>query len=149
MVECLTRNRGVVDMSLTSVTVLSHWARYVYPCLILVQNRKIHPDMTEHCWPWTTESNQTKISTPLIQVVCYLRIDVQRVQHDNFGMASPVKSTCIARFTGCLDMALDDDLKPENLFYSKKRFTNYWSVKLLGIVWPVPFSNSVFRNQVA
>ena len=45
---------------------------------------------------------------------------MQRVQHDNFGMASPVKSTCIAMFTGCLDMALDDDLKPENLFYSKK-----------------------------
>ena len=36
--------------SLTSFTVLCLWARHIYPCLVLVQPRKVYLDIAENCW---------------------------------------------------------------------------------------------------
>ena len=46
-------------LSLTSVTVLCPWAKHINPCLVPVQSRKTHPDITENCWIGLKESNQT------------------------------------------------------------------------------------------
>ena len=47
MVECLTRDRGAAGSSLTGVTVLCPLASHMNPCLVLVQPRKTHSDITE------------------------------------------------------------------------------------------------------
>ena len=43
VVECLTRNRETLGLSLTGVTVLWSLKRHIYPSLVLVQPRKIVP----------------------------------------------------------------------------------------------------------
>ena len=43
VVECLTRDRRAAGSSLTGVTALCPKARPIYPCLVLVQPRKIRP----------------------------------------------------------------------------------------------------------
>ena len=62
VVECSTRDRGGVGSSLTGVTVVCSWARLIYPCLVLVQPSKTHPDITEKLLTGSKESNQTKQS---------------------------------------------------------------------------------------
>ena len=47
VVECLIQDRGFAGLSLTGVTTFCHWARHINPCLVLVQPRKTHPDITE------------------------------------------------------------------------------------------------------
>ena len=47
VVECLTRDRGVADLSLAGVIALCPCARHINPCLVLVQPRKTCPDITE------------------------------------------------------------------------------------------------------
>ena len=47
VVECLIWDRGVAGLSLTSATALCPWTRHINPCLVLVQPRKTHPDITE------------------------------------------------------------------------------------------------------
>ena len=47
MVECLSQDRGVAGSSLTGGIVLCPRERYINTCLVLVQPRKIHPDITE------------------------------------------------------------------------------------------------------
>ena len=47
VVECLTRDRGVVGSSLTVDTTLCPWAKCFILCLVLVQSRKTWPDMSE------------------------------------------------------------------------------------------------------
>ena len=47
MVERLTRDRGVTGSSLIGVTALCTRARYIYPCLLLVQPRKTNFHITE------------------------------------------------------------------------------------------------------
>ena len=47
VVECLTHDRGVVGLSLSSITALCRWARHINPCLVVVQPRKTRPNMTE------------------------------------------------------------------------------------------------------
>ena len=47
VVECLTGDWRAAGSSLTSVTVLCPWVRYIYPCIVLVQPRKTHPDIIE------------------------------------------------------------------------------------------------------
>ena len=59
VVECLTRDRGAVGMSLTSVTVLCPRARHINPSLVLVQPRKTRPCITERLLMGRKESNQT------------------------------------------------------------------------------------------
>ena len=60
VVECLTRDRGAVGLSLTGVTALYPWARHINPSLVLVQPRKTHPYRTERLLMGRKESNQTK-----------------------------------------------------------------------------------------
>ena len=48
VVECLTRERGVVGFSITSSTMLCPQARHINPCLVLVQPRKTHPNISEN-----------------------------------------------------------------------------------------------------
>ena len=47
VVECLTLDLGVEGLSLTGATELSPWARHINLCLVIVQPRKTHPDLTE------------------------------------------------------------------------------------------------------
>ena len=47
VVECLTRDREVAGSSLTGVAALCPRARLINPCLVLVQPRKTHPDITQ------------------------------------------------------------------------------------------------------
>ena len=47
VVECLSRDQGVAGLSITSVTALCPLAKHIYPCLVLVQTRKICPGITE------------------------------------------------------------------------------------------------------
>ena len=44
VVECLSRDREVAG---SSITALCPWARDINPCLVLVQPRKTHPNITE------------------------------------------------------------------------------------------------------
>ena len=46
-VKCLTGDRGLVGLSLTRSTALCSGARQFILCLVLVQTRKTHPNMTE------------------------------------------------------------------------------------------------------
>ena len=55
VVEYLTRDRGAVGLSLTGVTVLCPSVRHIKPCLLLVQPRKTHPDITEKLLTGTKE----------------------------------------------------------------------------------------------
>ena len=61
VVECLTRDRGAAGSSLTGVTALCPWARYMYidPSLVLVQPRKTRPFITERLLMGRKELNQT------------------------------------------------------------------------------------------
>ena len=52
VLECLTRDRGVVGSSLTGVTALCPCARHIYPCIVLVHFRKTCPDITEKTVDW-------------------------------------------------------------------------------------------------
>ena len=47
VVECSTRDRGVVGSSLIGVTALCPWARHINLYLILVKLRKTRPDINE------------------------------------------------------------------------------------------------------
>ena len=47
VVECLTLDLGVEGLSLTGATELSPWARHINLCLVIVQPRKTHPNLTE------------------------------------------------------------------------------------------------------
>ena len=47
VVECLTQDRGATGSSLTGLTVLCPGAKYIYPCLVLVQPKKTRTDITE------------------------------------------------------------------------------------------------------
>ena len=47
--------------SLTGITMLCPWAWPIYPCLVLVQPRKTHPDITEKIVDWDVK-NQIKQS---------------------------------------------------------------------------------------
>ena len=59
MVECLTQDRGVTGLSLTSVTALCPRARHINPSLVLVQPRKTRPYITERLLMRRKESNPT------------------------------------------------------------------------------------------
>ena len=59
VVECLTRDRGAGDSSLTSFTALWPWARHSHPGLVLVQPRKTRPYITGRSLMERKESNQT------------------------------------------------------------------------------------------
>ena len=48
VVECLTRDKGLVGTSFTAGTVLCPWAWHFILCLVLVQPWKTHPNMTEN-----------------------------------------------------------------------------------------------------
>ena len=56
---CLTRYRGVAGSSLTGGTAMCPWARPFILCLVLVQHKKTHPDMTEKIVDWDVK-NQNK-----------------------------------------------------------------------------------------
>ena len=45
--RALDSNWRVLGLSLTGVTALCPWATHFIPCLVLVQPRETHPDMTE------------------------------------------------------------------------------------------------------
>ena len=47
MVESLTQDPGIADSSFTGVTRLCPRDRHFIPCLVLVQPREIHPNMTK------------------------------------------------------------------------------------------------------
>ena len=59
VLECLIQDKGVACSSLNGGTVLWTWARHLSLCLVLVQPRKTHPDMTEQILTGTKESKQT------------------------------------------------------------------------------------------
>ena len=58
-VECLTRDQGVADSSLTGSTALCIWARRSMLCLVLVQPMKTRPDIIEIQNDWDIK-NQIK-----------------------------------------------------------------------------------------
>ena len=60
MVECLTRDRGAADSSLTGVTALWSLSKTHYPSLVMVQPRKAHPCLTKRLLMGRKESNHTK-----------------------------------------------------------------------------------------
>ena len=62
VVECLTRDRGVVGSSLTGITALWSLSKQIYPSLILVHPRKTCPCLTERLLMGCNESNQTKVT---------------------------------------------------------------------------------------
>ena len=62
VVECLSRDRGVVGWSLTGVTVLCPWTRHINLCLVLVQPRKTRPDITEKNVDWDAKNQTNKQS---------------------------------------------------------------------------------------
>ena len=64
MVECLTRDRGVVGSTLTGATALCPLARHIYPYLVLVQPKKIRPDIAESVLTWTKRIKSNKQKTP-------------------------------------------------------------------------------------
>ena len=47
VVECLTWDWGVAHSSLTGSTVLCPWVRHINLCSVLVQPRRIHPNIAE------------------------------------------------------------------------------------------------------
>ena len=47
VVECLTWDRGTAGSSLTGITVLCPWAKYIYPCLVLDWYQE---DLSRHDW---------------------------------------------------------------------------------------------------
>ena len=51
-----------MGLSLTSVTVLCPWARHIHSCLVKVQPRKFHPEITEKLLNGSKELNETKQS---------------------------------------------------------------------------------------
>ena len=61
MVECLTRDRGAVGSSLTSVTALWSLSKNINPSLVLVQPRKTSPFITERSLMGCQESNKKNI----------------------------------------------------------------------------------------
>ena len=63
MVECLTRDRRAVGLSLTDITSLCPLARHINPSLVLVQPRKTLPYITERLLMGCKESNQTNKQT--------------------------------------------------------------------------------------
>ena len=67
----MTRGRGAAGSSLTCVTALCLWARYINHRLVLVQPRKTRPYITERLLMGLKESNQTKIIFILKCVYCY------------------------------------------------------------------------------
>ena len=60
VVECLTRDLEVASSSLTGVTALWSCKRHMNPCLVLVQPRKIRPDITEKLLTRHKESNKQR-----------------------------------------------------------------------------------------
>ena len=59
MVECLTRDRGEVGLSIPGMTVLWSLSK-THPSLVLIQPRKTRPCLTERLLMGRKESNQTK-----------------------------------------------------------------------------------------
>ena len=75
VVECLTRDQGDADSSLTSITQLCPCAGHINSCLVvLVQPRKTHLHISGKFLTGTVgrkESNQTNISIPgLLMYMC-------------------------------------------------------------------------------
>ena len=71
MVECLTRDRGVAGSSLIGGTALCPGARHVILCLVLVQPRKTHPNMTKSVdWDERIETNYDVVLS--LRIVCTL-----------------------------------------------------------------------------
>ena len=73
VVECLTRDRGAADSSLTSLTALCPWARHINPSLVLVQRRKTRPSGsrtkhpgTKHPMPFFATPDKTSHSVFVI-----------------------------------------------------------------------------------
>ena len=63
MVECLTRDRGVGGSSLNRGTALCPCAGHFFLCLVLVQPRKIHPDITEKNVDWDVKNQHKQKKT--------------------------------------------------------------------------------------
>ena len=59
MVECLTLDQEIVGLSLTRGTLLCPLARHFILCLVLVQPRKTHLELTEKNVDWDIK-NQNK-----------------------------------------------------------------------------------------
>ena len=60
VIECLNGDLGAAGSSLTGVTALCPWARYIYSSIVLVQPRKTRLYITERLLMGRKESNQTK-----------------------------------------------------------------------------------------
>ena len=71
VLECLTRDRGVLGSILTSVTALCSLARHIDPSLVLDQPRKTHPFITEKLLLGRKESNQTNKNCLISADACY------------------------------------------------------------------------------
>ena len=67
VVECLTQDRGVSSLSLTGITALCPWARYINPCLLSTCSTQ--EDLSWHSWKivdWYVKikSNKTNYNSP-------------------------------------------------------------------------------------
>ena len=47
VVKCISRDWPIAGSSLICVTAFCHWSNHINPCLIVVQQRKIRPDIAE------------------------------------------------------------------------------------------------------
>ena len=63
VVECLTWDREIAGLSLIGGIALCPWARHFILCLVLVQPKKIHPDMTEQLLLGRKNSKQTNLQS--------------------------------------------------------------------------------------
>ena len=63
-VECLTETEGTLVRASPVSLRCGHWARHIYPSLVLVQRRKTRPCLTERLLMGRKESNQTKKNIP-------------------------------------------------------------------------------------
>ena len=74
--ECLIRDQGVADSSLTGVTALSSWARHTKPSLALVQQRKTRPYISKKLLMGRKKSNKTNEKTKEIINIFFVFLDI-------------------------------------------------------------------------
>ena len=97
MVEYLTQDRGVVDLSLNGVTALCPSARHINPSLVLVQPRKTRPYIAERLLMGCKEEKKKngfllRLSRHFCQVkmsafyICYICIYLSALQTRHFFM---------------------------------------------------------------
>ena len=83
VIECLTRDRGVLVWASPTSLRCGPWARHIYPSLVLVQPRKTRPCLTERLLMGCKESNQTNKQNLLGSIRSWIIIGCKCYSVDN------------------------------------------------------------------